>query len=177
MTPDDPDGPDEPRIAPIADDVDGILQLNIFLTLAKHPALYDRFTRFGGFLLYKGLLPARERELVILRTGWRSGSVYEFGQHSSMGQEAGLSADEVHSLAREGMEGWSKPDRNLVAFVDELCATNNVTDATWAGLAERWSEAELLELLVLAGFYRLVSGLLNGAGVQLEPGTAGWPGP
>jgi hypothetical protein len=93
-----------------------------------------------------------------------------------MGQEAGLSGDEVDSLAREGSEGWSDPDRNLIAFVDELCATNNVTEETWSSLAGRWSEAELLELLVLAGFYRLVSGLLNGARVQLEPGTSGWPG-
>jgi 4-carboxymuconolactone decarboxylase len=171
-----PDGNNQPRIDPLSDDVEGILPLNIFLTLAKHRDLCDRFSRFGGFLLYKGLLPARERELVILRTGWRSGSVYEFGQHAPMGQEAGLSGDEVDSLAREGSEGWSDPDRNLIAFVDELCATNNVTEETWSSLAGRWSEAELLELLVLAGFYRLVSGLLNGARVQLEPGTSGWPG-
>jgi 4-carboxymuconolactone decarboxylase len=79
-------------------------------------------------------------------------------------------------LATEETAGWSAPDGDLVSMVDELCATNSVTDATWSALAARWSEPELLELVVVAGFYRLVSGFLNSVGVQREPGTAGWPG-
>ena len=39
----------------------------------------------------------------------------------------------------------------------------------------RWSDAELVELLVVAGFYRLVSGFLNSAGVQLDDGVPGFP--
>ena len=169
------DIPAEPRIAPLAGDVEGLAPLNIFRTLAKHPKLLDRFGRFGGYLLYRGLLPARERELVILRVGWQSGSVYEFGQHTVMGQEAGVTLEEVERLARAETSDWPEADRDLLVFADELCATTSVSDATWGRLAARWSEPELLELLVVAGFYRLVSGLLNGAGVQLEDGTPGWP--
>ncbi len=164
-----------PRIEPLDVPLEGVPQLNIFLTLAKHRRLYDRFNRLGGFLLYRGLLPARQREIVILRTGWRSGSVYEFGQHTRFGQEAGLTPEDIRRLATEGIDGWTPEDRDLVVFADELCATNTVSDGTWAALAARWSEEELLELVVLAGFYRLVSGFLNTVGVQLEPGTAGWP--
>jgi 4-carboxymuconolactone decarboxylase len=164
-----------PRIAPLHPLGEGMLDLNIFRTLAWHEKLADRFQRFGGFLLAKGLLPAREREVVILRVGWRSGSVYEFGQHTVVGQGAGLSPDEIARLATEPLDGWEDGDRHLVALADELCATNDVSGETWAALAARWSEAELLELLVVAGFYRLVSGLLNSVGVQLEPGTPGWP--
>jgi hypothetical protein len=50
-----------------------------------------------------------------------------------------------------------------------------VSDGTWRALASRWSDEQLLELLVLAGFCRLVSGLLNSVGVALEPTTPGWP--
>jgi alkylhydroperoxidase family enzyme len=165
----------EPRIAPVDQDVEGLPALNIFRTLAHHRKLLDRFGRFGGFLLYRGLLPDRECELVILRVGFRCRSIYEFGQHTRIGTEAGLSAEEITRLATEGTAGWSQPDRDLLTLADELCATDTVTDGTWARLAARWSDAELLELLVVAGFYRLVSGLLNSAGVQREPGTAGWP--
>jgi alkylhydroperoxidase family enzyme len=63
----------------------------------------------------------------------------------------------------------------LVALADELCATNNVSDATWAALAARWSDAELVELVALAGFYRMVSGFLNATGVELDPGVPGFP--
>ena len=166
-----------PRIAPVEEELEGYLPLNIFKTMAKHRPLCDRFNRFGGYLLFKGLLPARERELVILRVGWRSGSVYEFGQHTVMSRPAGVTDEEIARLADESTNGWGEADRDLIVFVDELCATNNVSDGTWSRLAGRWSEAELIELLVVAGFYRLVSGFLNSAGVELEPGTPGWPAP
>jgi alkylhydroperoxidase family enzyme len=167
-----------PRIRPAADAVaEGLPPLNIFATMAKHPQLLDRFNRFGGFLLYKGLVPAREREIVILRVGWRSGSVYEFGQHTVIGGAAGVTDDEVRRLAAEPLDGWGDDDRALVELADQLCTTNNVDDALWERLSRRWGEPELMELLVVAGFYRLVSGFLNATGVELEPGTPGWPGP
>ena len=149
--------------------------LNIFLTLAKNPPLFDVFTRFGSHLLFKGEVPAREREIVILRVGWRSQSEYEFGQHTVIGKQAGLTDDEVSRLARPDIDGWSDDDAALVRLADDLCAHNVVTDDTWAALTPRWSEAQLLELLMLAGYYRLVSGMLNSAGVALEPATPGWP--
>ena len=62
-----------------------------------------------------------------------------------------------------------------MALVDELCNENIVSEGTWQALKARWTDAELLELLVLAGFYRLVSGMLNSVGVALEPFVSGWP--
>jgi 4-carboxymuconolactone decarboxylase len=165
-----------PRIDPLDEDPEGLLSLNIFRTMAKHRPLAERFSRFGGYLLFKGLLPAREREIVILRVGWRSDSVYEFGQHTVMGMDAGLTSDEIERLALESLDGWTEDDKALIAMADELCSANDVTDPTWASLASRWSEEELMELLVVAGFYRMVSGFLNSVGVQLDPDTPGWPG-
>ena len=149
--------------------------LNIFLTLAKNPGLYDAFTKLGTHLLFKGGIPAREREIVILRVGWRSQSEYEFGQHTVIGQTAGLTDNEISRLAQAELDGWSDDDAALVRMADELCADDVVSDDTWRALGNRWKEPELLELLMLAGFYRLVSGLLNSAGVALEPSTPGWP--
>ncbi len=56
----------------------------------------------------------------------------------------------------------------LLALADELAATDTVSDALWERLGRRWSDDERLELLVLAGFYRLLAGVLNGAGVELD---------
>ncbi|HVA75484.1 MAG TPA: carboxymuconolactone decarboxylase family protein [Acidimicrobiales bacterium] len=164
-----------PRIAPADDAPEGLPPLNIFATLAKYPELLDRFNRFGGFLLFKGLVQAREREIVILRVGWRSGSVYEFGQHTVIGMGAGITDEEVRRLVVESTDGWADGDRDLVELADQLCLTNSVDDDLWARLSARWNEQELIELLIVAGFYRLVSGFLNATGVQLEAGTPGWP--
>jgi 4-carboxymuconolactone decarboxylase len=168
------DLPARPRIEPLPAGDDG-RQLNIFRTLARNRPLYKGFLSLGGHLLGGGGLPAREREIVILRTGFRAGSEYEFGQHTRIGREAGLHDDEIARLADAADGEWDPRDADLVAMVDELCADDVVSEATWSRLAARWDEQQLLELLVLAGYYRLVSGLLNSVGVGLEPETPGWP--
>lgn len=180
--------PTEPRIQPIAEpdaELREILStalthegrpLNIFGTLGKHPRLLKRFNLMGGFILNKGLVPPRERELVILRVGANARAEYEFGQHTVIGRQNGLSDDEIEALTRAPSEfAWSDDDRNLIALADELHRDDCVSDDTWTALAERWSDAELVELLVVAGFYRLVSGFLNSTGVQLDDGVPGFP--
>jgi 4-carboxymuconolactone decarboxylase len=178
----------EPRIPPLADPspevaealrqtgIQGGPPLNIFATLAHHPRLLKRFSVLGGLFLAHGLLPARERELVILRTGWRTRCEYEFGQHVVLGRRAGLSDEEIGRLASEGIEGWPPEDALLVRLADEIHASRDVSDEVWQGLSRRWDHAELLELVTLAGFYGMVAGFLNATRVQREPGTPGWPG-
>lgn len=152
------------------------VKLNIFRTLAHNEALSKAFLQLGGHLLGGGVLPVREREIVILRTGFRSGSEYEFGQHTRIGRRGGLTEAEIARLADSDSGRWNADDAALVSLVDELCNENIVSEGTWQALKARWTDAELLELLVLAGFYRLVSGMLNSVGVALEPFVSGWPG-
>lgn len=182
--------PTSPRIAPVQhidDELAAILSmgvnapdgtpLNIFGTIAHHPRLLKRFMTFAGLFLNKGLLPAREREIVILRVGWNCQSVYEFGQHTIIGVRVGLSLEEVTALTREVEAGqWSDKDSHLIKMADELCVDNCVSDTTWQALAQSWNEAELVELVMVAGVYRLVSGFLNTMGVELDADTPGWPG-
>jgi alkylhydroperoxidase family enzyme len=183
--------PQRPRIAPVGNPSaeaarslhvlnairDDAPTLNIFATLARNPPLLDRFGQFATFLLKEGALPGRERELVILRVGWRMGSEYEFGQHTIEGLREGLTPEEIGALAEEGVQpdGWSTDDLALVAMADELCLHDGVGDDTWTALSRRWDEAELLELVVLAGAYRMVCGLLNAVGIELDEGIPGWP--
>ena len=177
----------KPRLQPIASPAPEVAEilakapsrdgrpLNIFGTLAHHPLLLRRYLALGGVFLAHNLLPPREREIVILRVAWRTGCVYEFGQHTRLGRQAGLSEEEVGRAARPTQNGWAEPDALLVRMVDEMQEADLVSDATWSGLATHWSEPQLLELLALAGFYRMTAGLLNSAGVEAEPGVPGWP--
>jgi 4-carboxymuconolactone decarboxylase len=181
--------PTSPRIAPLVDLTEELqtimggginspagTPLNIFGTIAHHPKLLKRFMNFAGLFLNKGLLPAREREIVILRVGWNCQSVYEFGQHTVIGQRVGLSMTEIDALTKNSNEyKWSDRDVALIAMSDELCADNCVSDATWKSLTTYWKADELIELVMVAGTYRLVSGFLNTMGVELDAGTPGWP--
>jgi 4-carboxymuconolactone decarboxylase len=171
-----PDQPRQPRISPLPVADDAAPRLNIFRTLGRNRSLLKAFLTLGGRLLGEdSSLPVREREIVILRTGFRSESEYEFSHHSRLGERAGLSADEISGLAEIEAVRWTDNDEALIDMVDELCDSNIVSEVTWTRLQKCWSDAQLLELLVLAGYYRLVSGMLNSIGVALEPDSPGWP--
>ena len=91
-------------------------ELNIFATLAHHPRLLKRWSAFGGVLLYGGVLPARERELLILRTGYLCRAPYEWGQHVTIGLAAGLTDDEIARVAAgPDADGWSDGRRAAAA--------------------------------------------------------------
>lgn len=176
--------PTSPRLAPLdpstldektqADVPPGAL--NIFRTLAHHPDLMRRWLVFGAHVLGKSTLPAREREILILRIGWRCGAEYEFGQHTVIGLREGLTNDEVHRTTGAAEDpAWSPVDRLLITATDELYDDQCITDATWAALAEQWSEKQLLDLVFTVGQYQLVSMALNSCGVQLDDGIPGWP--
>lgn len=178
--------PTAARIAPVTNPTDlqnelmqsnlGTEPLNIMRTLAHNTRVLKRFNALGGTLLFRGTLPSRERELVILRVGSNCKSVYEFGQHTIIGRKEGISDEEIAKLCLPlTKHAWSPGDLALLKMADELCSDNCVSDQTWALLTPKWSEEQLVELLIVAGFYRMVSGFLNSAGVQLDPGVPSWP--
>jgi alkylhydroperoxidase family enzyme len=149
--------------------------LNIYGTVARHPKLAKRWLVFGTHVLAKSTLGARERELVILRTGWRCKSEYEWGQHVVIGKQAGLGDDEIKRIAAgPDAPGWSAFDAALLRAADELHDDSFISDATWAALAQRYGEQQLLDLIFAIGQYTLVCMALNSLGVQLEAGTAGF---
>jgi alkylhydroperoxidase family enzyme len=148
---------------------------NIFATLARHPQLLKRWLVFGGHVLGKSTLPAREREIAILRMGWLCRAEYEWGHHVAIGKQVGLSDDDIKRIA-EGPDaaGLVPFEATLLRAVDELHANTFIGDSTWKALAERYSTEQLLDLLFAAGQYKLVSMVLNSVGVQLEEGFKGF---
>jgi 4-carboxymuconolactone decarboxylase len=151
-------------------------ELNIFATLAHHPKLLKRWLVFGGHVLGKSTLPPRAREIVILRTGWRCGSEYEFGQHTVIGRESGLDDADIRRLTGPvNGSGWSPEDALLVRAVDELIDDHCLSDGTWASLVAAWSTQQVMDLVFAVGQYQLVSMALRSFGVQREPGVPGFP--
>jgi alkylhydroperoxidase family enzyme len=142
---------------------------NIFRTLANHPDLMKRWLVFGNHVLFKSTLPARERELVILRIGFLCEAEYEWAQHVRIGRDAGLTNDEIHRIkVGHTARGWSESDTLLLRATDELHKDACITDATWQGLTRYYSTQQLMDLVFAIGQYNLVSMVLNTLGVQLD---------
>jgi alkylhydroperoxidase family enzyme len=159
----------------------GVPPIALFRTLARHLRLADAMHDLGRFMLGPELkLGLRLRELVIDRVCARCGCEYEWGVHAAaFGGRAGLSASQLAATVTGAppQPAWSAEDALVLAAVDELHDTSRVSDALWARLAARFSTEQLLELLVLAGWYHAIAYAINGAGVQAEAWAAEFPAP
>lgn len=150
--------------------------LNIFATLAHHPKLLKRWSAFGGVLLYGGRLSERDRELLIMRAGYLCRAHYEWGQHVAFARAAGLSDEEIARIATgPEADGWSPEDASLLRAADELHTDSCISHATWAELARRYDEQQLIEVCMVVGQYHLVAFTLNSLGVEPEPGLPEMP--
>ena len=161
-----------PRNAPIE-------PLALFRTLARHLPLAQAMLPLGKYLLGRGAaLGVRQREIVIQRVCARLGCEYEWGVHASVfGAAAGIDDKTMNAtvLGRPDDKGWSRADALLVRFVDELHLGACVSDALWTELAAELTPPQLLELLVLAGWYHVIGFVANGARVQRESWAKRFP--
>jgi alkylhydroperoxidase family enzyme len=152
--------------------------LVLFTTLARDERLFGKF--FSGGLLDRGHLGLRQRELVIDRTTALNECEYEWGVHIAFfAKRVGMTPAQVESLVRGHPDDdcWSPQDRLLLRLCDELHHTATVTDELWSALRQEFSEEAMLELLLLAGFYRTVSYLCNATRLPLEADAARFPRP
>ncbi|MFG2670397.1 carboxymuconolactone decarboxylase family protein [Streptomyces sp. NPDC048445] len=180
----------EPLTPPYPADVDRALRrwmppgvphepLALFRVLHRNPELASRMFALGAGLLGHGLLPAIDREIVIARVTARSACAYEWGVHAAtLAPQAGLDPQQLrattHPDAAVGAP-WSPRHTALLHAVDELNDTNRLTQSTWDALRRSYEEAQLLELLVLVGWYRTISYLANGLLLEEEPWGAPFP--
>lgn len=162
-------------VSPARDALDIGRVPNVLATMARHPKLLKRWNVFANHVLAKSTLPARDREIVILRIGWLCRSGYEWGQHVRIGRRAGLSDADIERI-RKGPDapGWDPFEATLVRAADELHADAFVGDATWRALVHRYSTEQMMDVVFAVGQYNLVSMALNSFGVQLDPGVEGF---
>jgi alkylhydroperoxidase family enzyme len=124
----------------------------------NHPALAKAIFTLTRHLLHDNVLPARDRELLVLRVAWQRKSEYEWAQHIIIAQILGMAVAEIERVSQAAdCPEWSDKDKLLMAAVDELLASAVVSDATWAGLEKYYDKQQLMEVVVTVGSYDLMA--------------------
>lgn len=163
----DPDQITDEQAAILGDRNDPRAELNFFKVLVQHPKLFQSYTPFAMQLGRNYVLPARDREILVLRTLSLCHETYELAHHVYIARETGLT-DAEFAAAQQGGEGLSPFEQVLTRAVEELVRDHCISDGTWAGLAERYSTMELIELVFLVANYTLLAMVNNSLDIRPE---------
>ena len=162
-----------PRID-VPEDAQGVAPLRQFC-----PERTDTCRNYWAYTIHfvrNYTIPLRDKELLILRTAWLSRGDYVWGRHNIMGQNAGLTDEEIQRITRgPDAPGWSDFDATLLRAADGLHLSRFVSEATWDTLAERYTQEQLVEVVLIVGNYTQLTMFQNTLGVQLPPDIEGLP--
>ena len=147
----------------------------IMFTLCKHQDLWDRIMALSLQVQgTKGIVPPRDRQLAILRTGWLLAAPYEWGEHVRQSKLVGITSVEIERVTKGSQaSGWTRHERAVLGAAEELRERVMVGDETWAVLAETYDERQLFELLALIGQFTSVAYIQNALRLRLEPNNVG----
>ena len=146
----------------------------IIMTMLRHPDLFARLTDVGVQLLAKGEVPARERELAVLRIAWLCKAPYEFGEHVFVAKKVGVTSADIDRVKiGSAASGWSAHEAAVLRAVEELHRDAVISDATWTVLAKTYTDKQLIELPVVIGVYQATAYYQNSLKLRLHGGNRG----
>jgi len=168
--------PFEPRVGDVLISMmpDGISPIALYRTFAKNLTMTEAMLRWGGYELSRHLsVDLRIREIVIDRTCARCRCEYEWGVHVAyFAERAELTGAQLRSLtAGSDLDDcWTDPrEAAVIRLVDSLHDSSAVSEDLGVRLTQLFSEAQILDLLMLTGCYHAISFAARGTGVPLEP--------
>ncbi|QYG94450.1 carboxymuconolactone decarboxylase family protein [Iamia sp. SCSIO 61187] len=156
---------------------EGMARLSVFKVLLRHEDLAARVNGLLHQLLWNGSLEPRRRELIIMRIGWRQGSVYEWTQHWRVARMLEIPEDDLLGVRDwKASDRFDRADRAVLAATDETLGGGAISARTWAELeATVPDEKARLEVVLAIANWSMFAQLLRTLEVPLEDGVDPWP--
>ena len=133
-----------------------------FNALLRSPEVADRVQMVGEYVRFQTSIPAALNEMAILITGRFWGAQFEFWAHRRLALAAGL-PDAIIDAIAEGRRPSAMSDEQRVVydFCSELFRDRAVSDAAFNAVADRFGDQGVIDLIAAAGYYSIVSMVLN----------------
>ena len=147
-------------------------EITLFKAMVHSPNAARAFQGLGGFIRHKSRLDSRLREIAILAVGWITQAPYEWSHHVKIGQEFGVSEDDIRGLIAEceGKPNGIEPVAKLIIrAAREMTEKLAVSDATFAELKQSFDNERLTDLVITMAFYNAVVRYLGTMRIDVEP--------
>lgn len=140
-------------------------------SMARHPRMLTAFRTWATYVMIdQNKLPAREREIVALRTAWLIKSGYVWSRHLSYAKNAGLTDEEREATKRPVTDHkWNAADAALIKSADALVTDFFIPDDVWAELSAHFDAEQCIDVIFVAGHFCMLGMFLNTAGVPIDP--------
>ena len=143
-----------------------------FNALLHHPKVGNVVQRLGEILRFEGSLTGGQREVAILTVARHWQAQYEWWAHAKIAFDVGISAEVIDAI--KAQTSLPSDEDDLIAiyqFVRELLEMQNVSQHSFNAVHETLGDAGVVELVILVGYYGIISGILNTFEVSLPPGV------
>ncbi|MFE7421082.1 carboxymuconolactone decarboxylase family protein [Rhodococcus sp. NPDC057529] len=147
---------------------DALPDRNLPCTLVRHPHFFEPWSMLG-VRFRTGELPLHDRELVTLRVAHRVGSPYEWAHHTRSARISGVSDTEIDAVVVGPSDpSWNALTAAKLQAVDDIYRNQRISAETWEIIAQEYSDQQLIELLMLIGFYSMTGWILNSIGIEVD---------
>lgn len=147
---------------------------NLLRVVFHSPEWANALVRLVGAQMGALQLPAREREMVILQTGFRLNARYVIAQHEGISQALGVTEAQREAIeeGRTDPPEFSERDKALLSFVDALVRREYGADEPLRIAKRYFSERELVEIVGVQGLAGLIAGMMEVFRVEVDPVSA-----
>ena len=132
------------------------MNFDILGVLARHPKMARVFMSYNAFLLQRGELSLRLRELAVLRVAHVRRSAFFWSEHHRVATTGGLPEEDIASLVR-GNDDFNGVDRLVLEATDQMLCDGRAQAATWLRLVEELGTHQAMELIFVVGTYSMLA--------------------
>lgn len=147
-------------------------EITLFKCMVHSPNAVRAFQGLGGFIRHESRLDPRLREIAILAVGWLTQAPYEWSHHVKIGQDFGVSEQDIRGVIAECDGGESSLEplaRLVVKAAREMTHDLAVSDATFTSLRQSLDSECLTDLVITMAFYNAVVRYLGSMRIDVEP--------
>jgi alkylhydroperoxidase family enzyme len=145
------------------------------LARASEP-VWNGIGALGGAFINGSPLPAKLREIAILRVGYLSNARYEVFQHEALARHVGLSDAQISAIKEGGAAAAALGEAGaaVLHYVDDLVQNVRASDATMAAVRRHLDDIQFVDLTLVSGMYMMISRFLETTGIELDGDPIDW---
>jgi uncharacterized peroxidase-related enzyme len=140
---------------------------NVQKALAHRPEMLRAFLAFYGSVGRS--LDRKLYELIYLRVSFINGCRYCTQHHVASSKRAGLMPEDWAALKAGNYSRYTEKERSALNYIEKLTrAPHEISDSDFNELKKHFSDAEIVDVHMLAGLANLTNRLTDPLGLDLE---------